>query len=89
MLMELIFDAKYFRENDVYVGLCRELNISSFGNDIEEAKLSLLEAVQAFTEACEEMGTLEEVLEEAGFIEENGVWVPREPVMEEKLAVSL
>ncbi len=88
-MRELIFNAEYFREDDVYVGICSELNVSSFGTDIEEAKLSLREAVLAFAETCEEMGTLEEVLEEAGFREEDGVWFPREPVMEEKLAVSL
>ena len=89
MLRELIFNAEYFQEGDVYVGLCPELNISSFGDGIEEARASLREAVLAFTETCEEMGTLENILEEAGFHEENGVWSPREPVMEEKLAVSL
>jgi predicted RNase H-like HicB family nuclease len=67
MLEELIYRAEFFQEDDVYVGLCPELNVSSF-EDIEDAKRSLQEAVWAFVEACEEMGTLEEVLEEAGFI---------------------
>ena len=89
MLKELTFHAEFFQEDDVYVGLCHELNVSSFGDNVEDAKRSLLEAVQAFIEACEEMGTLEEVLEESGFLEENGVWSPREPIMEERLAISL
>ncbi len=68
MLKELIYHAEIFQEDDVYVGLCPELNVSSFGEDIEDAKRSLHEAVQAFIEECEIMGTLEEVLEEAGLM---------------------
>jgi len=80
MLKELIFYAEFFQEDDVYVGLCSELNVSSFGEDIDDAKHSLLKAVRAFLEACEEMGTLEEVLEESGFLSKNGVWLSREPI---------
>lgn len=59
---------KVFKEGDVYVALCPELNVSSFGDDIKSAKRSLREAIEAFLEECEVMGTLEEVLEEAGFV---------------------
>ncbi len=64
MLKNLVYRAEFFKEGDVYVGLCPELNVSSFGNSIEDAKDSLQEAVEAFIEECEDMGTLEEVLGE-------------------------
>jgi len=67
MLKNLVYRAEFFKEGDVYVGLCPELNVSSFGDSIENAKYSLQEAVEAFIEECEEMGTLEEVLEESEF----------------------
>lgn len=67
MLKKIIYRAEFFREGDIYVGLCPELNVSSFGDNIEDAKNSLQEAIEAFIETCEEMGTLEEILEEAGF----------------------
>jgi predicted RNase H-like HicB family nuclease len=67
MLKKIIYRAEFFREGNVYVGLCPELNVSSFGENIEDAKSSLQEAIEAFVETCEEMGTLEEVLEEGGF----------------------
>jgi len=35
------------------------------GEDVEDARNSLQEAVEAFTEECKAMGTLEEILEEA------------------------
>ena len=88
MLKKLIFRAEFFQEGDVYVGLCPELNVSSFGEDIKDAQHSLQEAVEAFIETCDEIGTLEEVLEEAGFLRENDAWFSREPVLEERLGIS-
>jgi predicted RNase H-like HicB family nuclease len=86
----IIFNSKTCREGEVYVSLCPELNVSSFGDTIDKAKASLKEAVGAFIEECEAMGTLEEVLEEAGFDrrpEPSEKWVPREPLVEEKMAI--
>jgi len=77
-----------FKEADVYVALCPELNVSSFGESVDSAKRSVREAIRAFLEECEKMGTLEEVLEEAGFIKQKDMWIPREPIVEEKIALS-
>ena len=77
-----------FKEGGVYVALCPMLNVSSFGDDIEHAKRSLKEALEAFLEECEAMGTLEEVLEETGFVKKKTAWVFEEPIMEEKIAIS-
>ena len=87
-MQKIIFHAEIFKEEEVYVALCPELNVSSFGKDIEEARRSLQEAVEAFLEECERMGTLEEVLEESGFTRKNGEWVSRQPVVKETLVVS-
>lgn len=87
-MKNIIFRAEIFKEGDVYVGLCPELNISSFGEDIEDAKRSLQEAIEGFLEECEEMGTLEEILEESGFSQEGDSWVSREPIVKEKLTIS-
>ena len=84
----ITLEVKIFKEGDVYVAFCPELNVSSFGDDIENAKRSLREALEAFLEECEAMGTLEEVLEEAGFVKEKDRWALEEPVIEEKIAVS-
>ena len=77
-----------FKEGDVYVALCPLLDVSSFGDDIEHAKNSLKEALEAFLEECEAMGTLEEVLEETGFIKKKTTWVSEEPIMEAQIAIS-
>ena len=46
------------------------------------------EAIEAFIEECETMGTLEEVLEESEFIKVDGSWELRKPVSEESLAIA-
>lgn len=83
MSASITYRVEVFREGDRYVSLCPELNVSSYGDTEEEAELALREAVQLFVEQCEEMGTLREILEEAGFERAGGPverWVTREPV---------
>ena len=65
--MKIIYTSEIFKEEDLFVGLCPELNVSSFGETTEEAVSSLQEAVAAFLEACQDLGTLEEVLAESGY----------------------
>ena len=56
-----------YQRDGYVVAYCPELNVGSFGDDAEEARASLREAVECFVEGCRELGTLEEVLEEAGY----------------------
>lgn len=67
-MIPVIFQVEVFKEDDLYVGLAPDLNVSSFGETVEEAKSSLKEAVELFLEECESMGTLSEVLEDSGFV---------------------
>jgi len=78
-----------FREDDLYVALCPSLNLSSYGESVEGAKKSLIESVEAFIEECVDMGTLEDVLEESGFIKINKIWQPRQAIKEESLALAI
>lgn len=88
MARRVVFRAEFFKEGDLYVGLVPELDVSSFGESLKEAKVSLKEAVEAFLEECEAMGTLEEVLHEAGFNQEGDLWSARSPLSTELLSVS-
>jgi len=90
VLKNITFRVEIFKEGGRYVSLCPELNVSSFGDTIEEAKKSIKEAVELFLEECKELGTLEEVLEESGFHKVNKPqegWVTREPIIAEKLSM--
>ena len=86
-MQRIVYRAEFFKEGDLYVALAPELNVSSFGETLEEAKRSIQEAVEAFVEECERMGTLEEVMEEAGFVKRDDRWLPRQPVAAELLTV--
>jgi predicted RNase H-like HicB family nuclease len=86
-MTKVTFRAEILQEGDLYVGLCPELNVSSFGETIEEARRSLYEAMEAFIEECESMGTLEDVMNEAGFVKEDNTWVRRKLVAEEALSI--
>lgn len=88
MRSHIVIRAEIFREGDVYVGVCPDLDVSSFGETIEEARQSLREALEAFSEECEAMGTLTDVLEEAGFVQQDRSWLPRQPVSAELLSVA-
>lgn len=87
--MKISVRIEIFKEDDVYVALAPELNVSSFGETIEDAKKSVKEAIEAFVEECERMGTIEDVLEESGFSKVNDIWESRKPIAEENLALAI
>ena len=67
IMTSIVCTGEVFSEGGRYVGLCRQLNVSSFGESPEDARESLHEAVATFLEGCDLLGTLRHVLEEAGF----------------------
>ena len=85
-MTKVIYKAEIFPEGDCFVGLCRELDVSSFGDSPEDARESLQEAVEAFLEGCEILGTLVEVLEESGFYLNDGKWQLRERITVSEVA---
>jgi len=87
--MTISLRIEIFKEEDAYVALAPELNVSSFGETIEDAKRSIKEALEAFIEESERMGTLETILEESGFSKINDSWESRKPVAEEAVALTL
>ncbi len=61
------FDAIIFQEGKAYVAYCPELDVSSCGKDIDEARRNLRIAVRLFIEEAEKLGTLDDILGEAGY----------------------
>ncbi len=70
----------YFEEDGAIVALCPELQVSSFGDTLDEAEKSIREALELFFEGCESLGTLHEVLEEAGYKKVGEQWLFRKPI---------
>ena len=66
--MEIQFTTQIFKEGRTYVAHTRELDVSSCGGTKEKALKNLKQAVRLFLEEADKMGTLDQILEEAGFL---------------------
>jgi len=59
-----------------YVAYNSELDIASCGKNEEEAKRMLEEAIQILLQGAKEDGTLDQILEEAGFSKKGKEFIP-------------
>ncbi len=66
--MEIEFTTEIFKEGDVFVSYAPQLDVSSCGETRLKAHKNLMEAVRLFLEEAARMGTLEQILEESGFV---------------------
>ena len=75
MIPAIEFDGIIFKEGGTYISYCPELDISSCGNTIDEARKNLKIAVNLFLEEAENMGTLDQILHESGYeLNESNCW---------------
>lgn len=65
--MRVLFNVQIWRERKMYVAYVPELDVSSCGKTPEEARKNIDEAAELFLEEAKKMGTLVEILQEAGF----------------------
>jgi predicted RNase H-like HicB family nuclease len=70
----LSFMVQVFKEGDLYVAHVPQLDISSCGETKEKARANIQDAVRGFIEAAGDKGTLDEILEEAGFERVGSDW---------------
>ena len=66
--MEIQFTTQIFKEGRTFVAHTRELDLSSCGGTRQKALRNLKEAVRLFLEDAERMGTLQQIIEEAGYL---------------------
>jgi predicted RNase H-like HicB family nuclease len=83
VMIRIVYRSEIFQEDDLRVGFCHDLDVSSFGDTPGDAQDSLKEAVEAFLEGCREIGSLDEVLTESGYVQNIGAWQLRERISEE------
>ena len=89
-MINIEYKTEFFEEDDQIVALVPELNVSSFGRTLDEAKRRIQEAVELFLEGCAALGSLEEVLEESGFaLSKEEVWRRRDPFVTEEMRVAV
>lgn len=65
--MKIQITTRIFKEGRSYVAHALELDVSSCGGTKDNALKNLKEAVRLFLEEAEKLGTLEQILEEAGY----------------------
>ena len=66
----------------MYVSYCPELDMASCGESIEESKKNLKEVISINFVECRKMGTLNELLQDAGFTEDkNNVLLARKELV--------
>ena len=66
MTMRFVLPVEIKKEGKWYVASCPVLDVHSQGRTPEKAMANIREALRLFLETCYEMGTLDEVLREAG-----------------------
>lgn len=84
---EITFTVQVFREGKMFVARAPELDVASAGETVEQAKVHLLEAVEAFLEEAQRMGTLTDILEEAGYERTAEGWKPPNLLAQERAKV--
>jgi predicted RNase H-like HicB family nuclease len=87
-MRDFSFDKDIFREGDVYVAYVPALDISSCGETDEEARRNIRDAVRGFLATSADLGTLGEILEEAGYRREGDDWRAPEFVSLDRLTMS-
>jgi predicted RNase H-like HicB family nuclease len=65
--MKIRLTEEIWKEGNMYVSYCPELDISSCGESVEQAKKNLKEAILINIEETKRMGTFDRFLQEAGF----------------------
>ena len=80
--MKIRLTEELWKEGNMYVSYCPELDVASCGESIEEAKKNLKEVIAINFEETKKMGTFEQFLQEAGFYEsKNDIWYVRKELV--------
>jgi predicted RNase H-like HicB family nuclease len=72
--VDIEYTVSIWKEGNQLIAHAMPLNIMSSGKTTDEARKALDEAVHLFLATTEEMGTLDEVLEECGYEFVAGKW---------------
>ena len=69
----LQFVGTIWQEGDMYTAYCPELDLATCGHTIEEVRHNLHEVIKIFLQETADMGTLKELLAEAGYSHDGAV----------------
>ncbi len=92
MKKRIIVSEHIWKEGGMYTSFCPDLDVASCGRTVDEAKKNLREALEIYVEETSKIGTLNDLLEEAGYdlSSEENILVKRKELIEfETIKVSL
>jgi len=72
--MEIEYVAQIWREGDQFIAHAMPLDIASGGETPQAARAALDEALKLFLSTAREHGTLTQVLEDAGYVQQGSAW---------------
>ena len=88
-MRDISFTVHTFKEGKTFVAYVPELDLSSCGATDEEARKNIRDAIRGFLETSAEMGTLTEILEEAGYERDGETWRAPEFISLDRLIMSV
>ena len=68
--MKIKVTEEIWKEGNMYVSYCPELDMASCGESVEESKKNLKEVISINFAECRKMGVLNQLLQDAGFTED-------------------
>jgi predicted RNase H-like HicB family nuclease len=83
------FDVHIFKEGGTFVAHVPALDVSSCGATDDEARRNIRDAVRSFLEGSAALGTLDEILQEAGYERQGEKWRAPEFVSVDRLTMSI
>jgi predicted RNase H-like HicB family nuclease len=72
--MQIEYIVHIWQEGSQFIAQALPLDVVSSGQTVAEARTALDEAMSLFLATLNDMGTLAEILEEAGYVYEQGTW---------------
>ncbi len=69
--MKIRLTEEIWKEGNMYVSYCPELDIASCGEDVYQSKKNLIETILINIEETKRMGTFKQLIEECGLEEIN------------------
>lgn len=82
---KIVYQIEESQQGSNWEAYCPELVITGFGDSADAARQALRAEIGAYLEDCEELGILDAVLIDAGFYDNDEVWMsslvtpPQEP----------
>jgi len=83
------FDVHIFKEGDTFGAYVPALDLSSCGATDDDARRNIRDAVRGFLASSADLGTLDDVLQEAGYRREGEKWRAPEFVSVDRLTMSV